>query len=279
MNTSNTLFAKDTTGATSVKLSSVLSSKDFNNFLCRISSKFRMNYKIDPGLYTIGNPTSDSPVLVTANYKLTVNVLRAELEKFDIWLLVIDTRGINVWCAAGKGRSVPKRLLNKSRAVIFYQKLNTTNYSSSAWCIRCQFMEALYESGFNVKFGPVRASDIPVYLQNNFTATQEMRRVRFGFTDRAKLVPMEAILHSNRHFWLFYVLLFYRVLQKRVSFLKGNRWCITICNCRVNFYSNRYHTYPAFTSSNTIPCILHQRIIYRNCRVITFTLLYSCFPE
>ncbi|NLE01022.1 MAG: hypothetical protein GX640_14235 [Fibrobacter sp.] len=195
MNTSNTLFAKDTTGATPVKLSSVLSSKDFfNNFLCRISSKFRMNYKIDPGLYTIGNPTSDSPVLVTANYKLTVNVLRAELEKFDIWLLVIDTRGINVWCAAGKGTFCTKEIVKQIKSSDLLSKVEHDQLILPQLGASGVNSWKLYkESGFNVKFGPVRASDIPVYLQNNFTATQEMRRVRFGFTDRAKLVPMEAI--------------------------------------------------------------------------------------
>jgi len=46
--------------------------------------------------------TPESPVLVTANYKLSFDALRKELAGLAIWILVIDTRGINVWCAAGK---------------------------------------------------------------------------------------------------------------------------------------------------------------------------------
>ena len=42
-------------------------------------------------------------MLVTANYKLTFDQLRSSLDELDAWLLVVDTRGINVWCAAGKG--------------------------------------------------------------------------------------------------------------------------------------------------------------------------------
>ena len=56
----------------------------------------RDQYKIAPGLYAVGEPGPDSPVLVTANYKLTFDTLRRALISFDGWILVIDTRGINV---------------------------------------------------------------------------------------------------------------------------------------------------------------------------------------
>ncbi len=62
----------------------------------------RMNYKIDPGLYAVASPTAKSPVFVTANYKLSFDHLRRHLGGLDAWLLVLDTKGINVWCAAGK---------------------------------------------------------------------------------------------------------------------------------------------------------------------------------
>jgi hypothetical protein len=48
--------------------------------LCRLSNRFRMRYSIPPGIYTIGNPSDVSPVLVTANYRLTCDHLRKELE-------------------------------------------------------------------------------------------------------------------------------------------------------------------------------------------------------
>ena len=63
----------------------------------------RYNYKISTGIYAVGNPDDKSPVLVTANYKLTFDYLRRELKELNLWILVIDTKGINVWCAAGKG--------------------------------------------------------------------------------------------------------------------------------------------------------------------------------
>ena len=62
----------------------------------------RMRYSIAPGLYAIGNPTGKSPVLVTANYKMTFDIVRRDMRGHDAWLLVLDTLGINVWCAAGR---------------------------------------------------------------------------------------------------------------------------------------------------------------------------------
>jgi hypothetical protein len=63
----------------------------------------RMNYKVEPGVYSIGTPDDTSPVLVSANYKLTFDKLRGKLSGLDCWLLILDTKGINVWCAAGEG--------------------------------------------------------------------------------------------------------------------------------------------------------------------------------
>ena len=63
----------------------------------------RMKYRIEPGLYAVGNPSDNSPVFVSANYKMSFDSLRKSLSGIDGWIMVIDTKGINVWCAAGKG--------------------------------------------------------------------------------------------------------------------------------------------------------------------------------
>ena len=53
---------------------------------------FRMNYSVIPGLYAVGEPTSDSDVFVTANYKLTFDILRRELKDLNAWILALDTK-------------------------------------------------------------------------------------------------------------------------------------------------------------------------------------------
>ena len=58
----------------------------------------RMDYSVKPGLYRVGSPDAESPVLVTANYKLTVDLVRSHLTGLNVWLLVLDTKGIHVGC-------------------------------------------------------------------------------------------------------------------------------------------------------------------------------------
>jgi hypothetical protein len=61
----------------------------------------RMEYRINPGLYAVGKPDDSSPVFVTANYKLSFDSLRKHLENISAWILVLDTKGVNVWGSAG----------------------------------------------------------------------------------------------------------------------------------------------------------------------------------
>jgi CO dehydrogenase/acetyl-CoA synthase delta subunit len=172
----------------------------FGAIMCRISNRFRMRYRIDPGLYALGNPGDSDPVMVSANYRLSFNHLRGALASRNAWILVLDTKGINVWCAAGKGtfctNEIVKRLSacaltsTTSHRTLILPQLSASGVSASKLQKAC--------GGFSVKFGPVRASDIPAYLDNNCTASPAMRRVRFSIVDRAKLVPMETIPASKK---------------------------------------------------------------------------------
>lgn len=186
------------------QLSSTFSISDRKaSIMCRISNKFRMKYSILPGLYSIGTPDKDSSVLVTANYKLSVDAIRSALINRNAWVLVVDTKGINVWCAAGKGTFCTKAIVKQitecnlngivSHRTLILPQLGASGVNAS---------KLQKESGYKVKYGPVRASDLPQYLDNHCTATNEMRRVQFSIMDRAKLIPMEAI-PAFKHVLLF----------------------------------------------------------------------------
>ena len=56
----------------------------------------RMGHLVRPGLYKLGNPTPESMVFVSANYTLSFDALRSSLAGYDAYILVIDTKGINV---------------------------------------------------------------------------------------------------------------------------------------------------------------------------------------
>jgi len=171
--------------------------------LCRWSNAFRMRYTVEPGLYAAGRPSADSPVLVTANYKLSFDLLRRELGGLDAWLLVLDTKGINVWCAAGKGTFGTGELVRRMKAVdlaaqVRHRQLILPQLGAPG--VRAQAVRQ--QTGFSVLFGPVRARDLPAYLRAGRKATPEMRTVRFGLRDRLELTPLEAVPALKRFPWL-----------------------------------------------------------------------------
>ena len=48
----------------------------------------RSDYRVNPGLYALNSPGAGSPVLVSANYKLSFDVLRAAASDLDAWILI-----------------------------------------------------------------------------------------------------------------------------------------------------------------------------------------------
>jgi len=152
----------------------------------------RHNYKVAPGLYCVGNPDKHSEVLVTANFKLTFDHLRRELENINAWILVLDTRGVNVWCAAGKGTFSTQELVKRIKLcslekVVNHKRVIVPQLGATGVAART----VKKESGFRVVYGPVRAKDIPTFLENNRKADKKMRMVTFTFMERLILTPVE----------------------------------------------------------------------------------------
>lgn len=171
----------------------------------------RKRYRVEPGLYRVGAPDSESPVLVTANYKLTFDVLRAELGGIDAWLLVLDTRGVNVWCAAGKGTFGTEELVRRVEAtrlpeVVSHRKLIVPQLGGPGIAAH----EVRRLSGFRVVYGPVRARDIKEFLASRMRATDEMRSVSFDLKERAELVGVEVVGALK---WLLPILLLLLLLR------------------------------------------------------------------
>lgn len=154
----------------------------------------RMNYKVEPGLYSIGNPDKSSPVFVSANYKMSFDSLRKELSGLDAYILVIDTKGINVWCAAGKGTFGTTEIINRIAIVQLDKVVSHRNLilpQLGAPGVRAH--EVLKYSGFRVIYGPVRAKDIKEFMNAGMKATSEMRSVKFSAYDRLVLTPVELV--------------------------------------------------------------------------------------
>ncbi|HIJ78504.1 MAG TPA: acetyl-CoA synthase subunit gamma [Deltaproteobacteria bacterium] len=164
----------------------------------------RMGYTVEPGLYGVGAPGPDSPVLVTANYKLSFDHLRGKLAGIDAWLVVLETFGINVWCAAGKGSFGTTELVLRVKAsrlhelvghrTIVVPQLGAPGVAAHHVKKRC---------GFTVRYGPVMARDLPLFLANNMVATPAMRRKTFPFRERLALIPVEMTMAGK---WLLFAM-------------------------------------------------------------------------
>ncbi len=163
----------------------------------------RDQYKIAPGLYCVGDPDQQSPVLVTANYKLTFDKLRQELTALDAWLLVLDTRGINVWCAAGKALFSTLEVVNRVNQtglekIVSHHRLVLPQLAATG--VSAHLVKRA--SGFKVIWGPVRAEDIQRFVRADFQTDSAMRRVTFSTWERTVLTPVELSHLPKPTFWV-----------------------------------------------------------------------------
>ena len=184
---------------------------------------FRRNkYSVSPGLYKIGEPEPASPVLVTANYKLTFDMVRRHLGGQNLWLLVLNTRGVNVWCAAGKGTFGTQELLDKIdetglREIISHRTLILPQLGAPGVSAH----DVARISGFKIVYGPVRAEDIPEFLAKGIV-NPEMRRVKFDLKDRLLVTPLELVQGSKLLLPVFSIFLVWNlVLGKGIESLSS----------------------------------------------------------
>ena len=153
-----------------------------------------MNYRVDPGLYALGSPDDKAPVLVTANYKMSFDRLREALPGRAAWILVLDTRGINVWCAAGKGTFGSKELVDRIGSsglsqIVSHRELILPQLAGPG--VSAHLVKK--GSGFKLIYGPIRAIDLPAFLDEGFKATPSMRMKTFTTWERMVLIPMELV--------------------------------------------------------------------------------------
>ncbi len=176
------------------RISSTLSGADYRGTIKARWGVGRMRYTIEPGLYALGNPDEHTPILVTANYKMSFDRLREALPGRDAWILVLDTNGINVWCAAGKGTFGTEELVRSIESsglaqTVSHRELILPQLSGPG--IAAHLVKKL--SGFKVIYGPINATDLPAFLDAGLKATPEMRLKTFDIRERTVLIPVELV--------------------------------------------------------------------------------------
>ena len=187
------------------KVKKTVSSWNFRDYFgaifCRVSNHYRMRYQVSPGLFSLGSPTQEAPVFVTANYKLSFDHLRKGLGALNAWILVLDTKGINVWCAAGKGTFGVDELIRRIDSEKLAEKVSHKNLIVPQLGAPGKAAhEVKKKTGFSVIYGPIRSRDIQTFIIQNNTITPAMKTITFTLPERAVLAPLEVVAIAKKSF-------------------------------------------------------------------------------
>jgi NAD-dependent dihydropyrimidine dehydrogenase PreA subunit len=147
-----------------------------------------------PGLRRIGTPGPGSAVLVTGNYTLTVRRMLRVLEGRDAWLLVADSRGINVWCASGGGHLTHHDVISVLRVsgidALAEHRILVLPQLAATGIERRRIAEA---TGWKARWGPARLEDLPEYLDSGGVVEPGQRYMRFPLRERLEMGLMWSI--------------------------------------------------------------------------------------
>jgi hypothetical protein len=154
---------------------------------CRMG-RFGTHSRVPPGLYALGRPDRASPVLVTASYRLSFDLLRRDMDGIDGWILVLDTRGLGVGSAAASGRFGTDELVTR---VIASRLARAVSHRTLILPARASAVIdtglVARNTGFEVRIGPVHTSALPGFLASPEPPTGS----GFSVLDALALVPAE----------------------------------------------------------------------------------------
>ncbi len=169
------------------------------------------------GLRRLGDPGPESPVLVTCNFDLTLRRLQKALRGLDLWLLVADSKGINVWCAAGAGELNTRSVVTAVKTSALADKVtHRTLILPPLAAPGVRAAEVTQHTGWKVFWGPARALDIPRYIRHGFRRSEKMKRVTYSLWERLDtalgslfpfiLLGAAGLALFAPHLWLDYIL-------------------------------------------------------------------------
>src|SRR6267378_6329867 len=173
--------------------------KRLRQFLWEMFHTFfrNFNFPCDLGLIRIGNPTAHSPIFLSGNYSLVVERLKRALAGSDCYLLVANSRGSNVWCAAGMNEFSEHDVIDALyvadlRNIVAHRRIIAPPYAAPGVDVQAVFRE----TGFHIKWGPTHLDDLPNYIASSFKRTHAMIGVKFGLRDRIEQALANSCCYS-----------------------------------------------------------------------------------
>lgn len=149
------------------------------------------------GLIKIGKPDRNSPVFLTCNYHLTVVRVKRAVKGLNAYLLVANSRGINVWCSATGGHFTDHDVISVLKTSGIEKLVDHRNVilpQLAATGIESKLVSK--KTGWKVIWGPVYAKDIPGFIDKNFTKSTKMKVVEFPLPQRIEMAVMWAFPFS-----------------------------------------------------------------------------------
>jgi hypothetical protein len=217
---------------------------------------------IEPGLYQIGNPTSQSPIIVSSNYLYTYIKIRGHLKSLNLWLLCVDSMGINVWCAARGNNFGNKQILEAVHATgvneITSKKELILPQLSAGGVERPKLKKKLSSLGIKVTYGPVWARHLPDYLEDRpIIKPAKMKLAKFTMYHRLRA----GITHTT---FLLRKIFLYPILLSLILVLFINQpryWSLFLDLCSSLLFANAILTL-LFPIANFTRKFIHKGIFF-----------------
>jgi ubiquinone/menaquinone biosynthesis C-methylase UbiE len=141
---------------------------------------------VRPGIYRIGDPGPDGPVLLTGNFLASVEAVRAGLAGHPAYLVIEDTDGWNVWCAGDAGLFNAEKAaalldLHRLDALVSHRRIVVPRLGGR---VRRRLTEL---TGWEVLVGPIEARDLVDFLEAGLTpAMRDLGRL-YGTGERIRV--------------------------------------------------------------------------------------------
>ncbi len=151
-------------------------------------------HRAPTGLVRIGNPGRSSPVLVTGNFTLTVRRMRDALRGHDCWLLVANSKGVNVWCASGGGHFTHHDIISAIHVSGIRDLVDHREVILPQLCATGVERRRITEAtGFETRWGPARLEDLSAFLDRGARVHSRERFMRFPLWERIEMAAMWAV--------------------------------------------------------------------------------------
>lgn len=192
---------------------------------------------IEPGIYQSGTPDEKSPIIVTANYLYTYIKVMRSLKGIDAWVLCVDSKGINVWCAARGDNFGNKQLIEAVGATdiakITKKKTMILPQLAAGGIAAPVLKSEAPDFPFNILYGPIWAKHLPKFLKERparkpdkmklakFTASH---RLRAAITHTTFLIRKIFLMPSFVLFLILLGLALFNTIDMNKLWLVGEIW-------------------------------------------------------